>query len=122
MNGKEALAGCQGPLDYALWYARQGWPVFPMHSLRDGRCTCRHGSKCDCPGKHPRTRHGRNNATTDERTIWRWWSPTFGRWPDANIAVITGTGSGLVVLDVDRGKGGLESLAAAQRDLGELPL
>ncbi len=58
------------PLDAALAYARRGWPVLPVHSAEDGgRCTCEKGRECDSPGKHPRTRHGVKDATTDEGQI-----------------------------------------------------
>ena len=82
-------------LEYALAYAERGWPVFPVHTIRDGACTCRR--PCDRKGKHPRISQGRNGATTDADTIRRWW----GVWPDANIGIATGHESGLIVLDVD---------------------
>jgi len=85
-------------LETALLYAARGWPVFPCHSIKDGYCTCSR-KNCKSPGKHPRTSHGRNTATTDEQTIKNWWSI----WPDANIAIATGKESGLVVLDIDDG-------------------
>ena len=45
----------------------------------------------------------------------------FGRWPDANLGVVTGAISGLVVLDVDAGHGGDDSLAELERAHGRLP-
>jgi hypothetical protein len=74
----------------ALEYAARGWPVFPIQ-----RC-----------GKIPLTEHGFQDASTDPTTIHGWWK----RWPAANIGVATGARSGLVVLDVDAGKGGFDSL------------
>ena len=100
----------------ALTYARRGWPVFPIHSARDGQCSC---GRPDCPsiGKHPRTLHGLKDATTDELRIQEWWS----QWPDANVGIVTGTRSGLVVLDIDRRNGGDDSLADLERAHGSLP-
>ena len=43
------------------------------------------------------TEHGCHDATTDPRTILRWWTDH----PDANIGIATGSGSGLVVVDLD---------------------
>jgi putative DNA primase/helicase len=87
-----------------------GWQVFPLHSLRDGICTCGN-SACASPGKHPRTAHGLKDATTDPEQIRAWWE----QWPDANIGIATGAESDLVVIDVDPRHGGtLEAL-------GELP-
>jgi putative DNA primase/helicase len=99
----------------ALWYAARGWPVIPLHSVRDGRCSC--GRACSSPGKHPRTLHGAKDASTDEAQIERWWT----RWPDANIGICTGVGSGIVALDVDPRHGGAESLADLEQEYGELP-
>ncbi len=98
-------------LEAALEYAERGWRVFPLHSpIADG-CSC--GSQdCKSIGKHPRTAKGSRSASTDAVIIRRWW----GQWPEANIAIATGPGSGIVALDVD-GERGQASLKA----LGELP-
>src|SRR4051812_3482416 len=80
----------------AQTYAKRGWRVLPLHSVRGGRCSC--GSpECSSVAKHPRTGHGRNDATTDLDQIERWWQT----WPDANIGLATGPESNLVVLDFD---------------------
>jgi hypothetical protein len=54
-------------------------------------------------------------ATTDEVDTW------LQRWPDANIGIVTGRISRLVVLDVDAGHGGAESLAQLEIEHGPLP-
>lgn len=96
----------------ALTYGRLGWPVFPVHSIReDGGCTCRDGRACDSPAKHPRTANGLNDAATDEDTIRDWWQ----RWPNANIGVRT---DAFVVLDVDPRNGGEASLEDLIHDHG----
>jgi hypothetical protein len=93
-------------LDAALEYARAGWAVFPVHSPRSGGCSCH--QPCTKIGKHPRTKRGLNDATTDPAVIRRWWE----RWPDANVAIRTGAVSKLAVLDVDPRHGGVDSLRA----------
>ena len=97
------------PGDAALVYARRGWAVFPCHAPGRGRllCSCGHAD-CSSPAKHPRVAGGLHAATVDERQLRRWWN----RWPRANVALRTGADSGLVVIDVDPGHGGAESLAA----------
>jgi hypothetical protein len=55
-------------------------------------------------------------AATEEE-IARWWQ----RWPDANIGVVAGRVSGVVVLDVDPRNDGKESLRALEGRMGELP-
>jgi hypothetical protein len=92
-------------VDAALAYARKGWPVLPLHSVSNGACTCRRS--CASPAKHPRTRHGLKDASTDPEIIEGWWS----RWTNANVGVLTGPESGIVVLDVDPRHGGHNSLA-----------
>lgn len=84
-------------VDAALSYAARGWPVFPLHSIRGGHCSCRAGAACSRPGKHPRTPHGRTDATTDPEIVRRFWAC----WPDANIGIATGLESGLLVVDLD---------------------
>src|SRR5688500_5972818 len=46
-----------------------------------------------------------------------WW----GRWPRANLAVITGRVSGVVVVDVDVRHGGDQALAELEARHGDLP-
>jgi Bifunctional DNA primase/polymerase, N-terminal/AAA domain/Primase C terminal 2 (PriCT-2) len=104
----------------ALDYAARGWPVFPLFSVRDGRCSCGE-SECEQKvtrrGKHPRTAHGLKDATTDEATIRDWWA----KWPDANIGVVTGPPSGLLMVGPDGDKGKAD-LAALETEHGELPV
>ncbi len=49
--------------------------------------------------------------------IEAWWA----RWPDANVAVVTGSVSGVAVLDVDPRSGGDDALAALEARWGQLP-
>ena len=63
----------------ALWYARRGWPVFPLR-----------------PGdKRPLTDHGLHDATIDQDQIRAWWKAV----PLANVGVATG--HAFDVIDVD---------------------
>jgi len=56
-------------LESALEYARNGMPVFPVHTPTDeGGCSC-NNSKCSSLGKHPRIKNGHKSATTNERLI-----------------------------------------------------
>lgn len=86
-------------------YADLGWSVLPLHAIRNERCTCGK-SDCPSPGKHPRTRNGVKDATTDHVAIDQW----FEAWPDSNVGIATGKASGLVVVDVDPRNGGFESM------------
>ena len=45
----------------------------------------------------------------------------FRQWPEAGIGVVTGAISGLVVVDVDTGHGGNESLEQLEREHGPMP-
>ena len=90
----------------ALSYARRGWPVLPLHKITPRGCSC--GSPgCGSPAKHPRTRHGLDDATTDESTIRSWWR----RWPRANIGLRTG--ERFDVADIDEQSQALSSLHRA---------
>ncbi len=53
----------------------------------------------------------------DEGVIRSWWQ----RWPGANVAVVTGSVSGVVVIDVDPRNGGEETLFGLQVDHEDLP-
>ena len=99
-----------------LRYIERGWRVFPVHGLIDGRCSCER-PECSSPGKHPLTRHGLYDATTDASAVDRW----FDTWPFANIAIATGRESDLVVVDVDLPKAepSLEKLEHLTEPLAE---
>lgn len=115
MTPREATLHRTALLESALHYARRDWPVFPLHSVTDGRCSC--GRECGRnAGKHPRTEHGLRDATTDPDRIRTWWAT----WPDANLGIPTGART-FVVLDVDPEKGGDGTLAALGAQHGPLP-
>lgn len=101
-------------LDAALFYARAGLRVFPCHGIRDGACTCGDPA-CARPAKHPWTRHGLHDATTEESVIIRWW----GEMPLANIGLVAADIG--VVLDVDPRNGGDASLDRLIDRYGKLP-
>lgn len=101
---------------YALTYAAMNWPIIPLHTVADGRCSCGNPT-CSSPGKHPRTRNGLHDASTDRATILGWGE----RWPDSNLAIVTGSASGVWALDVDARHGGLDTLADLIDRHGPLP-
>jgi hypothetical protein len=110
-------------LERALFLARLGIPVVPEHTPNAkavAGCDC-NKSTCKKPGKHPRTRNGSHDATTDEATIRDWWT----MWPHANI----GTDAGLARLvfvapdspewDAEFQRRGLEGAVVVQSGGGE---
>jgi len=100
----------------AMHYAAKlGWAVIPLHSVKTGKCTCGN-PRCSSPGKHPLTKNGVKEATTDIATIRDWWR----WWPSANIGIATGKVSGFFVLDID-GQDGEETLATWQLEHGRIP-
>jgi hypothetical protein len=91
--------------DAAFYYARSGWPVFPL------------------AGKVPykmltpeRASHGHKDATTDPVTLQAWWH----EHPKANIGLPTGEASGVIVLDMDMPEGYFH-LQELQRTYETLP-
>ena len=87
--------GSRSPMGAALAYGAAGWPVLPVAGASAGECACKRS--CESPGKHPITRHGVHDATTDPVLIGEWWH----RSPGANVGIATGVASGLVVVDLD---------------------
>ena len=88
-------------LEWALRYVARGLRVLVLHTVdKHGACSCGR-AECPSPGKHPRTRHGVKDATSDPDQIRKW----VRRWPDSNIALATGrdayNGAGLLVVDID---------------------
>src|SRR5215210_3207896 len=95
-------------------YASRGWLVLPIAGMASGGCSC--GKACASPAKHPLTRHGVHDATTDDARLRAWWR----RWPGANVGIATGHPSGVAVVDIDPVAGGrwsIEAIRAAGHDL-----
>jgi hypothetical protein len=105
-------------LKYALNYAKRGLHVVPLHWITDeGICSCKKGSECTSPGKHPITKNGCKDASVDSDTIEKWWD----KYPNANIGIATGKVSGIIVLDVDPRNGGNETFEKLLKEINELP-
>jgi hypothetical protein len=112
-----AALGGLAPARAAEAYAALGYRVVPMHAVRaDGGCTCRQGSRCADPGKHPCLAGWPRAASTSPAEVRGWWQ----RWPLANVGLVTG--ARFDVCDLD-GPAGVEALRAAlsQRDPREHP-
>ena len=93
----------EAALAYAL---RLGWRGFPV------------AGDCRSPIKGTGFEHGCHTATNDPAEIERRWS----LHPTANIALATGTGSGVFVLDVDvKALDGRTTLAVLEDENGWLP-
>ena len=86
----------------ALAYRRLGWSVIPLRP------------KEKVP-KIPWQEFQDRQADEDEIRAW------FKRWPKANLGIVTGPVSGLVVLDVDPRHGGGKSLTNWIEQHGPLP-
>jgi hypothetical protein len=102
MTSRRSASGASSCHAAAREYARRGWSVVPVEHA----------------GKRPlvawmelQTRR----ASLDEIEAW------FSRQPQANVGVVTGAVSGVVVLDVDAAHGGMDSIAAWEAQHGPLP-
>ncbi|MGI8624578.1 MAG: bifunctional DNA primase/polymerase [Solirubrobacteraceae bacterium] len=105
-------------LNAALGYARRGWRVLPLHTPgANGICSCSKSESCPSSGKHPRTKNGVKEATTDEIQIQKWWS----QFKDANIGIAAGPDSGILCLDIDPRNGGDQTLEEIIKTYGALP-
>jgi hypothetical protein len=87
----------------ALEYLKRHWSVIPMRA-RDKRPAIRWQEF--------------QQRRASEKEIQEW----FKRWPEGNVGIVTGSISGLVVLDIDPKHGGEDSLNQLIREHGPLPL
>ncbi len=102
-------------LSTALRYASGGLAVIPLHGTKDGTCTCQ-CDNCCIPGRHPRTKHGVRDATTDPRLIRQMWK----KWPNAKIGIALG-GAGKLLAIVTDGAAGQQKLREIIVTNGDLP-
>ncbi len=86
----------------ALRYRARGWSVIPIEP---------HGKRPLVPWQEFQTRR----ASAEEIQAW------LAQRKDANVGIVTGSVSGIVVLDVDPEHGGDSSLAELELDHGPLP-
>jgi Bifunctional DNA primase/polymerase, N-terminal len=109
MTAQESL------LHAALAYAARGFRVLPLHHpvQAPGRqqpervgCSCGDPG-CGPVGKHPRTRNGLHDATTNPAQLARWWQ----RWPQANIGLVTGELADVLDIDGPTGQAALRRWA-----------
>ncbi len=111
------FSGNSPTLAAALEYSAKGIKVLPLHSpLSNGNCSCGKAS-CNSIGKHPCTRHGKDDASMDSEKIKTWFSVE----PDTNIGLLTGKESGFIVLDIDPRNGGDALLMELEEKHGALP-
>lgn len=87
----------------ALSYAALGWSVIPVAPR----------SKVPLVPWQEYQRHAPALETVE---AW------YARWPNANVAIVTGAVSSLIVVDIDPKHGGEDSLDALQASHGPLPL
>lgn len=91
------------PVARAAWqYLRLGWVVLPVAAA----------------AKRPLIQWQMLQHRHPSEAEVRYW---FARWPDANIGLVTGVVSGLVVLDVDPAHGGELSLRRLQAEHAPFP-
>ncbi len=104
-------------LQPALYFASRGWPVVPVHhQAAPGLCSCG-DALCRGIGKHPRMEHAHRFASKEPAIITAWWTKN----PNDNIAIASGSRSGLIVLDIDPRHEGDRSLFHLIHQHGALP-
>lgn len=104
------------PLNLALSYTANAWPVFPCRSKEEFDSLT---GEFLAP-KTPLTSNGLKSATLNERIVREWWR----RSPDAAVGIPTGKATGVFVLDVDNkpgGSNGFDWLYDMEAEHGALP-
>src|SRR5258706_13065350 len=84
-------------LEAALDYEQRRFSVILLHGIKDGFCTCGKAG-CDSPGKHPISSW---MPAQTKRATPAELEAAFARYPDANVGIVTGSISGLLVVDLD---------------------
>lgn len=111
----------KSPKENAMELISLGLKVVPVHTpvSKDGviSCTCKAGAGCKSIGKHPIPFKWVEAASKEADSVKAWWR-TFQK---ANLGVVAGQSSGVVVVDIDPRHGGNDSLDDLQVKMGKLP-
>ena len=106
---QQLSTGANELLDSALHLADLGIGVIPLWWPHGDVCACPRGAECSSPAKHPLTKNGLKDATTDPHLIRVWW----WQHPNANVGLVTG--GEIDVIDVD---GAIPAYQALIEDMG----
>ena len=106
---QQLSSGANELLDSALHLADLGIGVIPLWWPHGDVCACPKGAECSSPAKHPLTKNGLKDATTDPHLIRVWW----WQHPNANVGLVTG--GEIDVIDVD---GAIPAYQALIEDMG----
>lgn len=91
-GGTAVAVAAKSTLEYALEYLSRGWSVIPI----------------DPEGKTPYVEWSRYQVERPSVAEVKGWFS----WDEMNIGVVTGKVSGIVVVDVDASRGGLDTMAS----------
>lgn len=103
-------------VEVARSYTKRGWAIIPLHSPVATGCSCGNTTCIKSAGKHPRTRTGLKEASLNEERATEWWTA----WPNANIGIVTGEISNLLVVDIDPRHGGDQSWELLEAQHGKV--
>jgi replicative DNA helicase len=108
--------------EYLKFYASLGWQCFPIKSRDKKPLFPNAHPEGDplhkkCNGGCGKWGHGLNDSTKEVNTLMGW----IEQYPSMNIGIATGERSGMWVLDIDAGHGGLENLKALEDFNSPLP-
>lgn len=98
-------------------YLRKNISLILFHGIdSNGQCTCK-VDNCRSKGKHPVNSNPVETALLDLPAI----NSQFSKNIKYNLAAWITKGSGLLIVDVDKKNGGLESFQQLEKDFGALP-
>lgn len=103
-------------IDYVKHYRSHGFVPMPLFGIGNGVCTCHLADRCTSPGKHPIVKRQAAIVATEDQ-----WGSWIKNHPDMNLGILTGSESGIFVLDVDPRHGGDESFEELIKSIGSLP-
>lgn len=103
-------------MKYVKHYQSQGLIPIPLYWIVNGVCACRSTGECQSPGKHPIVKRSAVVSATDAE-----WDSWVKKFPSMNLGILTGSDSGIFVLDVDPRHQGEESFQSLIQSIGSLP-